>query len=186
MKLRAFYRSYRSLAPLGYVRSTNVRSIAILNFERSSPVRKSLSFTINRLSSYRGQSKCWRCNNNVDNESGQMLFCSKCNALQEPRENLNYFELIGVDECYDVNNTEIHDKYRRLQNLLHPDRFSNSSEVTKKNSKCVKTEFLSFALPVWAEGKGTFGNVVGFGEQGQQHVVSSSEPGSLHVEIKRR
>lgn len=57
------------------------------------------------------------------------LFCSKCKALQELPQNLNYFDIIGIKKDYNVVNEEIHEKYRNLQNMLHPDRFGNKSEV---------------------------------------------------------
>lgn len=58
------------------------------------------------------------------------LFCSKCKVLQEPPENLTYFDIIGISRSYDVNITEIQKKYKELQKLLHPDKYSTKSEVS--------------------------------------------------------
>ncbi|XP_046434475.1 iron-sulfur cluster co-chaperone protein HscB [Neodiprion fabricii] len=76
-------------------------------------------------------SKCWKC----DFQYKSDLFCSKCRALQEPPENLNYFQIIGVKRNYDLKSDEIHKKYRELQHYLHPDRFSNSTEKEKELSE---------------------------------------------------
>ncbi|KAG7201742.1 hypothetical protein KM043_004464 [Ampulex compressa] len=54
--------------------------------------------------------------------------------LQEPPENLNYFDIIGINKSYDVTIKEIHDKYRELQKLLHPDKFSTKTEREKEIS----------------------------------------------------
>lgn len=70
--------------------------------------------------------KCWNCDYVYKSE----LFCSKCKALQELPQNLNYFDIMGIKRDYNVINEEIHKKYRELQKMLHPDRFGNKSEVS--------------------------------------------------------
>ena len=69
--------------------------------------------------------KCWNCEYPYKSE----VFCQKCKTLQVPPENLNYFQILGIKENYDVQANEIKQKYRELQNVLHPDKFSNRSEV---------------------------------------------------------
>lgn len=75
--------------------------------------------------------KCWNCNFVYKSD----LFCSQCKSLQEMPENLNYFDILGVKFSYNVNNNEVHDKYRQLQKMLHPDRFSNKTEREKQISE---------------------------------------------------
>ncbi|XP_020294420.1 iron-sulfur cluster co-chaperone protein HscB, mitochondrial [Pseudomyrmex gracilis] len=75
--------------------------------------------------------KCWNCDYMYKSE----LFCSKCKVLQELPRNLNYFDIIGIKKDYNVTNKEIHEKYRNLQNMLHPDRFGNKSEKEKQISE---------------------------------------------------
>ncbi|XP_066584049.1 iron-sulfur cluster co-chaperone protein HscB isoform X2 [Prorops nasuta] len=77
--------------------------------------------------------KCWNCNFILKSD----LFCSKCKVVQEVPENRTYFNIIGIKQKYDVSNTEIHDKYRQLQMLLHPDKFGNRSEREKQISEQV-------------------------------------------------
>ena len=75
--------------------------------------------------------KCWNCNFMYKSD----LFCSKCKALQEPPENLTYFDIMGVPKSYDVTVTEIHRKYKELQKLLHPDKFGNRTEKEQQFSE---------------------------------------------------
>lgn len=75
--------------------------------------------------------KCWNCNYIHKSE----LFCSKCKKLQEPPENVTYFDIIGIPKSYDVTVAEIQRKYKELQKLLHPDKFSNKSEKEKQLSE---------------------------------------------------
>lgn len=138
MKLRSFYRTYSSLAKsLGYVRVKNNglnSDLKSLNSNSSqNSCSKYLLNTMRRLSSDISSTKCWKCN--LPKKYNE-LFCTKCKALQElPDKNLNYFQLIGVDENYDLKINEVQNKYRQLQNLLHPDRFSNSTEREKELSE---------------------------------------------------
>lgn len=75
--------------------------------------------------------KCWNCNYVYKSE----LFCSKCKVLQEPPENVTYFDIMGIPKSYDVTVTQIQKKYKELQKLLHPDKFSTKSEKEKEISE---------------------------------------------------
>ncbi|XP_076667986.1 iron-sulfur cluster co-chaperone protein HscB-like protein, mitochondrial isoform X2 [Andrena cerasifolii] len=75
--------------------------------------------------------KCWNCNYMYKSD----LFCSKCKALQEPPENLTYFDIMGIPKSYDVTLTEIQRKYKELQKLLHPDKFGNKTEKEQQFSE---------------------------------------------------
>ncbi|KAK2579586.1 hypothetical protein KPH14_010881 [Odynerus spinipes] len=79
--------------------------------------------------------KCWNCNFLYKSK----LFCSQCKTLQEMPENLNYFDILGVKFTYNVNNDEVHDKYRQLQKMLHPDRFSNKTEREQQISESLSS-----------------------------------------------
>ncbi|XP_031832567.1 iron-sulfur cluster co-chaperone protein HscB-like protein, mitochondrial [Nomia melanderi] len=86
-----------------------------------------------RLSQYSSNSplKCWNCNSIYKSE----LFCSKCKTLQEPPENLTYFDLMGIPKSYDITVVELQRKYKELQKQLHPDKFGNKSEKEKQLSE---------------------------------------------------
>jgi hypothetical protein len=70
--------------------------------------------------------KCWNCDYMCKSE----LFCDKCKVLQELPQNLTYFDIIGIKKDYNVMNEEIQKKYKELQKMLHPDKFSNKSEAS--------------------------------------------------------
>ncbi|CAK9830857.1 Iron-sulfur cluster co-chaperone protein HscB [Anthophora retusa] len=74
--------------------------------------------------------KCWNCNFIYKSD----LFCTKCKVLQEPPENITYFDIMGISKSYDVKFLEIQKKYRELQKQLHPDKFSNKSKKEKQLS----------------------------------------------------
>lgn len=69
-------------------------------------------------------SSCWSCGKDVRNMDLD-LFCSSCNALQEPDKKENYFKIMGVKESYDLDETELAKKFKELQKYLHPDKFAN-------------------------------------------------------------
>lgn len=82
---------------------------------------------IQKISLYSSESpnKCWQCDYPYKSE----LFCQKCETLQKPPENLDYFEILGIKKNYDIESKELHKKYTQLQNILHPDRFGKRTEV---------------------------------------------------------
>ncbi|XP_034243754.1 iron-sulfur cluster co-chaperone protein HscB [Thrips palmi] len=76
-------------------------------------------------------SPCWKCG-----KSGReaRFFCKDCNALQKPNKNYNYFHLLDLSETFDVDSSEVSKKFRQLQAVLHPDKFSNASDDEKEFS----------------------------------------------------
>lgn len=44
---------------------------------------------------------------------------------------MNHFELFGLAETYNVDLAELQQRYRKLQQALHPDRFASASERDK-------------------------------------------------------
>lgn len=66
--------------------------------------------------------KCWKCG--VEKKSLSELFCDQCNVIQSPQEGKNYFKTLGFGDNYDINNKELQLKYRQMQSVLHPDKFS--------------------------------------------------------------
>ena len=61
------------------------------------------------------------------------LICDKCNKIQPPA-NLDEFELFDLNKKFSVDIQKIEDKYLKLQQLFHPDKFSNFSEKEQKHS----------------------------------------------------
>lgn len=69
--------------------------------------------------------KCWQCS--FPHKSD--LFCTKCKALQKLPEDLDYFDILGIEKNFDISKHELQKKYRKLQSLLHPDRYGQKSNV---------------------------------------------------------
>lgn len=70
--------------------------------------------------------KCWKCEFPFKSE----LFCSRCRSLQKLPATLNYFDIIGVQNDYNISIEEVRKKYRDLQRMLHPDKFTTKSNVS--------------------------------------------------------
>ncbi|XP_030757562.1 iron-sulfur cluster co-chaperone protein HscB [Sitophilus oryzae] len=79
------------------------------------------------------QKVCWKCG--IERKNFSDIFCSQCNVIQMPSERDNYFKLFDIDEQFDIDSKILKDKYKNLQNNLHPDRFINRTEEEKKISE---------------------------------------------------
>lgn len=93
-------------------------------------------------------SKCWNCKFPYKSE----LFCSKCKSLQEMPEDLTYFDIIGVKKDFDVDKDDLQRKYRQMQNRLHPDKFSNTTEeekqISEKLSSLINKAYYTLSHPL--------------------------------------
>ncbi|XP_072271567.1 iron-sulfur cluster co-chaperone protein HscB [Pyxicephalus adspersus] len=82
-----------------------------------------------RKLSVTGQSRlCWSCHNVV---SRSELFCPSCRSLQPPDHSQDYFQILHCDRSYEINIQELQRKYRNLQRSLHPDYFSQKSQLER-------------------------------------------------------
>ncbi|RVE46901.1 hypothetical protein evm_008462 [Chilo suppressalis] len=93
---------------------------------------------------------CWSCGKNLKLVSN--LFCLNCNTLQKPDAHYNYFKIMGVNETYDQNETELAKKYRELQKYLHPDKYANKNkdeqEVSEIYSSLVNEAYKTLLEPL--------------------------------------
>ncbi|EFC47366.1 predicted protein [Naegleria gruberi] len=88
---------------------------------------------------------CWNCSEEL---SCNDLFCAHCNKIQPPSCNNNskvistsgedisidYFTLMDMPKEFSINPKVLHEKFKELQRVLHPDKFAMKSEVEKKIS----------------------------------------------------
>jgi len=56
------------------------------------------------------------------------------NTMATAGNSHNYFELFGLPESYDLDLTELSNRYRTLQNTVHPDKFANASDLERRLS----------------------------------------------------
>ncbi|XP_077298508.1 iron-sulfur cluster co-chaperone protein HscB-like protein, mitochondrial [Arctopsyche grandis] len=76
-------------------------------------------------------SKCWNC----DEPSASSLFCRRCDSLQRPNARQNFFQIIGVDEHFRLDESALAKKFKDLQKVLHPDKFNNKTRAEQKISE---------------------------------------------------
>lgn len=77
------------------------------------------------------KNRCWKCNAVVIERD---LVCLSCGSVQEPKLNLNHFEIFKETPHFDIDTRNLTVKFRRLQTLLHPDKFASRSEKEKEYS----------------------------------------------------
>lgn len=77
------------------------------------------------------KNRCWKCNAVVIERD---LVCMSCGCVQEPKQNLNHFEIFKETAHFDIDSRNLKVKFRRLQTLLHPDKFATRSEKEKDYS----------------------------------------------------
>ncbi|PSN53051.1 hypothetical protein C0J52_03968 [Blattella germanica] len=101
-----------------------------------------------RLLSTINQGLCWKCGSGP--VSG--LFCNQCNTLQKPEQKTNYFSLMGIKEEYKIDDRQLTTKFRKLQNILHPDRFSTKTEeecsISEEYSSLVNKAYSTLLQPL--------------------------------------
>lgn len=74
---------------------------------------------------------CWKCGK----ERSKNIFCEHCRIIQKPSETENYFSIFGLKEKFNLDQVQLTNKFRQLQNLVHPDKFSNKWVLL--NVECV-------------------------------------------------
>lgn len=74
-----------------------------------------------------GLIRCWQCGN--ENSSAGIQFkCTKCQGLLELPDDVDHFQLLRTDKRFNIDTKTLTKQFRELQNVLHPDKFSQSSE----------------------------------------------------------
>jgi len=71
--------------------------------------------------------ECWQCGRNID-DVAERYFCD-CGVVQPPVSARSYFDIMGIKETFDIDLSELTEKYRSLQRILHPDKYSQKCGV---------------------------------------------------------
>ncbi|EAT44150.1 AAEL004465-PB [Aedes aegypti] len=74
---------------------------------------------------------CWSCSKPLVKKD--KFFCGSCGSLQRVEE-VDYFKLLDVSNEFDLDPFALTSNFRRLQSMLHPDKFSRRSNEEKTNS----------------------------------------------------
>eukprot|EP00057_Strongylocentrotus_purpuratus_P034766 XP_796457.2 PREDICTED: iron-sulfur cluster co-chaperone protein HscB, mitochondrial-like [Strongylocentrotus purpuratus] len=84
---------------------------------------------------------CWNCSAELSRSATSSggprvgaLFCASCNMIQPLEDGLNSFQIMGKEEKFDMDVQDLTNSFRDLQRLLHPDKFSNKSEIEQSYS----------------------------------------------------
>eukprot|EP00123_Amoebidium_parasiticum_P000965 comp11925_c0_seq1/m.6588 comp11925_c0_seq1/g.6588 ORF comp11925_c0_seq1/g.6588 comp11925_c0_seq1/m.6588 type:complete len:302 (-) comp11925_c0_seq1:407-1312(-) len=81
--------------------------------------------------------KCWSCEKQQDPHPAHAqdaFFCPGCGAVQPPHPHLSHFATLDMRPTYDLDTSQLHKNFRRLQAIVHPDKFSGRSKEQQRNS----------------------------------------------------
>ena len=71
---------------------------------------------------------CWNCNHV---HSSYAFICEKCRTLQEPKEVSTHFDVMGLSQNFRIDTSSLTKKFRELQRIFHPDKFTNKSKASR-------------------------------------------------------
>ena len=75
--------------------------------------------------------KCWQCQRSIDrNESPSYCPCEK-HVLLPVRNEIDYFHLFNFPRSFEIDTKQLRQNFRNLMKYLHPDLFTNKSDVSK-------------------------------------------------------
>ncbi|XP_042766599.1 iron-sulfur cluster co-chaperone protein HscB isoform X2 [Panthera leo] len=73
--------------------------------------------------------QCWNCGGPGVPKRGDGFFCPQCRALQPPDLTRDYFSLMDCNRAFAVDTAKLQNRYQQLQRLVHPDFFSQRSQL---------------------------------------------------------
>lgn len=105
-------------------------------------------------SSFQDQNKktftCWNCGKKRDADK-EIFFCF-CGAILPPSDRSTYFDLLGMKQSFELDTELLTKKYKDLQRILHPDKFSQKSQREKfysaEQSSLVNLAYTSLLKPL--------------------------------------
>ena len=90
------------------------------------------AFKLNSIVSHLYATNCWSCKRIFDEKEAKKLVCPcKKEIIQPPDASLNYFELFNLETNFSINQKDLTKSFRDLMRVLHPDKFTNKSDVIK-------------------------------------------------------
>lgn len=119
-------------------KSTEEQKEAIIRSAKSSTLRTSSKYVASQqvrkyapTTSSMTESACWNCK-----EKGRKnhMLCLSCGFLQDVDMEINYFHLLNLSNKFSLEPQELTRRFRQLQTLVHPDKFSNKTDREQNNS----------------------------------------------------
>ncbi|EDW73636.2 uncharacterized protein Dwil_GK16550 [Drosophila willistoni] len=93
---------------------------------------------------------CWNCKKKIMHL--QKMICSDCGHLQDVNTSINYFDLLSFPIKFELEPLQLTKRFRQLQTLVHPDKFSNKSDREQSNSSdwssLINKAYKTLATPV--------------------------------------
>ncbi|XP_065359910.1 iron-sulfur cluster co-chaperone protein HscB [Calliphora vicina] len=77
--------------------------------------------------------ECWNCKKEMRQGEALML-CQHCGHLQDVNTEINYFDLLDFPQKFDLEAQALTKRFRQLQTVVHPDKFSNKTSREQTNS----------------------------------------------------
>jgi molecular chaperone HscB len=72
--------------------------------------------------------QCWSCDHTDQGPPEQInFFCGSCSTIQPPVERGTYFSMFDLPQRFVTDQRLLKDSFRRLQKLLHPDKFNQKT-----------------------------------------------------------
>lgn len=94
-----------------------------------------------------GKSRCWNCN-----ATSAFLFCEACRSVQPVDHSVHYFQILGLEKKYDIEEENLEGKYKDWQKKLHPDLVHTKSqeerEYAAEQSARVTTAYRTLSDPL--------------------------------------
>jgi len=93
--------------------------------------KRSYCFALDYSTNGSSAGTCESCGSVFETNPGSlksMFFCGACGAIRSPSDSTTHFDIFGLPCSFNVNAKKLHEKYRELQRLLHPDKFATSSD----------------------------------------------------------
>lgn len=91
---------------------------------------------------------CWSCRGAVGDGAA---FCETCGAVQPPGQ-ADHFTRLGLDPSFELDESDLQQKYFGLQRDLHPDRFARRSEreraISMQQSTSINEAFETLKDPL--------------------------------------
>ncbi|KAJ8929653.1 hypothetical protein NQ314_017636 [Rhamnusium bicolor] len=112
-----------------FLNRSNSFKFKLNGFQKQTNIGTLNTFAPKRIKS----GNCWNCG--AERKNISLVFCEKCNMIQNPHEKENYFKVFDIQEKFNIDQQLLRSKFRKLQSLLHPDKFSNRTDQEKTISE---------------------------------------------------